>query len=263
MRRFGLCLATLGALWSLQPASAAGPAGAPRRDAVARTSISSGEANAPRRGRFLVATRQVIAPLFARAVVLLLDCGPEGALGLIVNRPLGASVGELLPEVAELKGHSEPAYVGGPVEPTQVMMLIQASQAPPDSLALFGDVYVSRSLESLHQRSGKRFRAYVGYAGWTVGQLEAEIARGDWYVDSAEAAAIFDMPAGEVWPKYVDRNSGVQTRAPARGLQAWTRLRNTRSSHASSATWSARPIAIAGQKPSPPVLAVQNARIGQ
>ena len=60
--------------------------------------------------------------------------------------------------------------------------------------------------------SSLRFRAYVGYAGWGPGQLDAEIARGDWHVDSGDPKAIFDMPPEEVWPKFIRRNTGVQAR---------------------------------------------------
>ena len=189
----------------------------PDVELVSQPSTSWSDANAPRRGRFLVASRRIVGPFFHRSVVLLLEYGPAGAVGLIVNRPTALTVRELLPEIEEMRERTEPAHFGGPVEPNRMMVLIQARAQPPDSQKVVGEVYASRSLDPLRALarsagSALRFRAYVGYAGWAPGQLEAELARGDWYVDSADPAAIFDMPPEEVWPKFIRRNSGVHTR---------------------------------------------------
>jgi putative transcriptional regulator len=189
-------------------------------DRLFRNAVSAADANAPQRGRFLVASRRVAGSVFHRSVVLLLSYGPDGAVGLIVNRPTKVSIGDLLPDVEEMKGRSELTHFGGPVEPNQMVVLIEARAQPPESMAVLDGIYASRSLESIRavaRSAGNklRFRPYVGYAGWLAGQLDRELARGDWYVDSADSAAIFDMQAESVWPKYIDRNSGVQTRLPS------------------------------------------------
>ncbi len=175
------------------------------------------DANAPRRGSFLVASRQSIGPFFFQTVVLLLGADPEGAVGLVINRPTALPVSALFPNMAEVQQRTDPAYFGGPVEPNRVMVLIESDAAPTDSLEVIDKVFASRSLESLQNMvkangSALRFRAYVGYAGWGPGQLEAEIALGNWHVDSGDAKAIFDMPTDEVWPKFIQRNTGVQAR---------------------------------------------------
>ena len=185
---------------------------------IARTpALNYSDANAPRRGRFLVASRQAVGPFFFQTVVLLLGADPEGALGLVINRPTELPVSALLPSVAEVQERTDPAHFGGPVEPNRVMVLIESDTQPMESLRVIDNVFASRSLEALQSMvkangAALRFRAYVGYAGWGPGQLDAEIARGDWHVDSADTEAIFGMPAEEVWPKFIRRNTGVQTR---------------------------------------------------
>jgi putative transcriptional regulator len=73
-------------------------------------------------------------------------------------------------------------------------------------------VYVSGKLDTLRKAVGKsgkthRLRVYAGYAGWGAGQLDREVARGDWAIGPADAGTIFDMPAGDVWRKLLDRFS--------------------------------------------------------
>jgi len=182
-----------------------------------RPALNYSEANAPRRGSFLVASRQTVGPFFYQTVVLLLSNDPEGAVGLVINRPTELPVAALLPSIAEVQERTDPAHFGGPVEPNQVMVLVESDTQPTDSLRVVGNVFAFRSLSSLQAIAkaigpGLRFRAYVGYAGWGPGQLAAEIARGDWFVDSSDPKAIFDMKADEVWPKFIRRNTGVQAR---------------------------------------------------
>lgn len=180
-----------------------------------KPALSYSDANAPRRGRFLVASRQTVGPFFYQTVVLLLNYDPEGAIGLVINRPTELPVSALLPDVDEVQERTDPAHFGGPVEPNRVMVLIESDTPPTESLRVIENVFASRSLRSLRAMakengSGLRFRAYVGYTGWGPGQLDAEIARGDWHVDSGDPKAIFDMPSKEVWPKFIRRNTGVQ-----------------------------------------------------
>ena len=87
---------------------------------------------------------------------------------------------------------------------------------------LFGDVHASGSTDTLRQvleRDGHAgdVQAYLGYAGWAPGQLDAEIARGDWIVAPADAESVFGTLPGDVWPNLMRRNAGRRVRAgPAR-----------------------------------------------
>ncbi len=172
----------------------------------------------PGAGEFLVATRQLTDSVFSETVILLIEYGKDGAMGLIINRPTKVLVSKLFPEVKELKKRSDRAYIGGPVEMYKVFLLLNSSKNPPGrSLHIFDGVYISpdmRTLRKMASEQNSKFRIYAGYAGWTSGQLEAEISRGDWYILAADEKAIFDMPAQEVWPSLIDR-AGIEALGPA------------------------------------------------
>lgn len=179
----------------------------------------------PAKGRFLVASRNLGDPNFSESVVLLLSHGPSGSMGVIVNRPTDLPLAPLLPELPELRDRSDRVSFGGPVGVNAMTMLVRARRQPTKSEAIFGDVYASGNLDSLRDALAPRgeiiaVRAYVGYAGWGAGQLEHEIARGDWYVGPADAASVFDTAPTELWTTLLDRFSGVWTKkqAPRRHL---------------------------------------------
>ena len=170
------------------------------------------------KGRFLIATRQVRGPFFGQTVIVLLDHSAQGAAGLIVNRPTRVQLAELLPETARLEDRRDRVHLGGPVEPHSMVFLIRSDATPPDSQRILSDVHVTGSVAALeevvaHDVPASRFHAYLGYAGWAPGQLEAEVARGDWYVSSEKPEIIFDEAPHDLWQRLVRENEGVQVRA--------------------------------------------------
>ena len=166
----------------------------------------------PQRGMFLVAGPRLPDPRFAHTVVLLLEYDETGALGLVINRPTQLSLGDAL--VTPLPGSGDHlVYSGGPVEHRRLIALLRSPDAVDDAQHLFGDVYASASLDTLRrmlEREGHAadVRTYVGYAGWSPGQLDAELAGGDWVVTPADAESIFDVPPDEVWEALMRRNAG-------------------------------------------------------
>ena len=187
-------------------------------------------------GRFLIATRQVGGPFFAKSVVLLIQQDRQGAMGLILNRPSETPITELLAQQAPKTGTApgkeeaerpEKLYVGGPVEANRTFFLVQTAEPLPRSVEILPGVYASSDsavLEKFAQREipPERFRAYVGYSGWGAGQLQAEIARGDWFLAPAEPEAIFDPDPKHVWERLVAEHEGVQVRLekPLDGMRA-------------------------------------------
>jgi putative transcriptional regulator len=166
----------------------------------------------PAKGRLLVAQRSVNDPRFAETVILLVAYSDQGAMGLIINRPTDVRLASALPKMKELRGCSDHVFVGGPVSPTAMLLLIRSDKAPDGAQLVFDDVYVSGKLDTLRKAlrtSGKRhrLRAYAGYAGWGPGQLDREIARGDWAIGLADAGTVFDVPSGDMWQKLLDRFS--------------------------------------------------------
>jgi len=172
------------------------------------------------RGRFLIASRKLTGPFFAETVVLLLEYRPTGSLGLVINRPTSVELTQLLPELAKLGKRRDRVFLGGPVETELVVFLIRSDVSPPDSEPVVGDVHATGSAAALRKvvaedAPASRFHAYVGYAGWGKGQLDAEVARGDWYVSEANADQIFDDSLGDLWQRLVYEHEGIQVRAPS------------------------------------------------
>jgi len=177
----------------------------------------------PAKGQFLVATRKLVDPHFAETVILLLAYEANGAMGLVINRPTEMPLVAALPKMKELRDRSIRLYVGGPVARESMLLLIRSATAPESSQRIFEDVYASGSLAALRQalgRKGKteRFRAFAGHAGWGAGQLDAEIARGAWYVATVDAATAFDIAPSEIWSRLTERLSGQWARGPSPGL---------------------------------------------
>ncbi len=176
-------------------------------------------AEAPAKGKLLIASRQLNGPLFAETVVLLLEYGPEGAMGLIVNRPTSVPLATLVPDWEALRDRPETVYLGGPVASHTLYLLIRAAEPPPESTRIVGDVYGTASGDTLRSElerdpSADRVRAYVGYAGWAPRQLDAELARGDWHLADGSPKLVFEVAASELWPELVRQHEGVQVRRP-------------------------------------------------
>jgi putative transcriptional regulator len=174
----------------------------------------------PAKGRFLVASHSLADPNFSETVVLLLAYEPTGAMGVIINRPADVRLGSVLRDVEELRDRPDPVYLGGPVAGNLLLVLIRAARQPESSEAIFEGVYVSGSRAALRKalsKAGKRnrVRGYAGHAGWGPGQLDREIARGDWQVTAADAAMVFATTPSAIWPELIHRFSGEWTRREA------------------------------------------------
>ena len=168
-------------------------------------------------GTFLVASRQLMDPNFHETVVLLIRYGPDGAIGLIINRPVELKLSRILPEIKELDRSEETLYLGGPVEPARVHLLVRSAKPLEASMPVFGDVYLSSSQKVLQRLIKKpvkeeRFRIYAGYAGWAPKQLESECDRGHWHVLKADPETLFDKKSSEIWQELIQRVSVIWVR---------------------------------------------------
>jgi putative transcriptional regulator len=172
------------------------------------------------KGKFLVASRRLRDPNFKETVVLLIDYGQDGAMGLVINRPSEIKLATVFPDIKELKERKDTIYVGGPVSVNQMLLLVGTSQMPEESQEVITDVYISSSwkvLERLMKNAAKdeRFRIFAGYAGWAPNQLDFERSRGDWHVLKADAETVFDRKPSEIWQELILRTSVKWVRAQA------------------------------------------------
>src|SRR5437588_2680681 len=136
-------------------------------------------------GQLLIAGPGLLDPNFWRTVVLIVEHTEEGAFGLVLNRPSETSVGEAVHELEELVDPTEPLFIGGPVQPSSVIVLGEFEDPDNAALIAFGDVGVLGTSATGDQpvagvRNG---RAFAGHAGWGPQQLDNEIERGDWILE--------------------------------------------------------------------------------
>jgi putative transcriptional regulator len=158
------------------------------------------------KGRFLVASRGMKDPRFSETVIIVLEYGWHGAVGLIINRPTKAEFSKALPGVKRTEQNTRPVYFGGPVGTDQVRILIRSASQPGDARHVFGDVYVSSSLDLLQnlidgEIAAEGYRVYAGYAGWAPQQLDKEVLKGGWNILDGDAEAIFNREPSGIWPE--------------------------------------------------------------
>jgi len=162
------------------------------------------------RGQLLIAGATLPDPNFARTVVLICQHDEEGALGLVLNRPGELVVGEVAPELVPLTGEDATIDSGGPVQPDALLLLGEFEDVSFAGLPVLGRVGLMGEGREVDEIAGVtlRARAFAGYAGWGPGQLDAELARDDWFVAPAGPDDIFDPDADELWRRVLERKGG-------------------------------------------------------
>ena len=165
------------------------------------------------KGVFLVASPSLNDPNFRETVVLILEHGAQGTLGLILNRATNMLLSEALPDVSALKGTTHRLFAGGPVQPTVLLLLSRLKEPQADMRSVFDSVYLGGTPDVLERIITKaapadRFRAFAGYAGWAPGQLGLEMLQGSWAVVPAENN-LFDQDPAMIW-----RDSIARLQAP-------------------------------------------------
>lgn len=166
-------------------------------------------------GRLLVASPQLGDPNFERSVIIVLDHGPEGALGVVLNRPTGLPVDEILEPWRDQALAAPPGVVfrGGPVSPDAVIGLALTDATEIDEaqwrIILDGVGTVDLAVAPDEQPVAVRgVRMFAGYAGWSPDQLEAELVEGAWIVIDALVDDVFTADVDALWHDVLQRQGG-------------------------------------------------------
>lgn len=164
-------------------------------------------------GKVLVATPVLTDPNFTRTVILILDHGDDGAVGLVLNRPSTLRLSEAMPGWEDVAASPPVLFAGGPVDPEAVIALgrARASTLPgPDWIPIVDRLRVVdlAAGPGVADELVEAARVFVGYAGWAPGQLEAEVAAEAWFVaDARDLDALIDEPA-DLWSEVLRRQGG-------------------------------------------------------
>lgn len=159
------------------------------------------------RGKFLIASSKLRDPNFFKTVVLIVEHGPDGAMGLVVNRPSSVTVSHALSGHLDLPETENLVYAGGPVEPAALFILHDASELDPSESPVLPGLYVGSSADvfetivraGIEDPARLRFRVYFGCAGWGPNQLEGELERSDWLTLPATLDRIFPQDPYPLW----------------------------------------------------------------
>lgn len=168
----------------------------------------------PTKGRLLVATPPLEDPNFDRTVVYMLEHHDQGALGVIINRPIGEELGEPLDRWTDLQPSPGSVFQGGPVEPDALIALALTKQPlneATEDLAPVSGTIASADLTAdpiFVAASVNAVRVFRGYAGWGPGQLESEIEAGAWLVLDAVPDDVFATEPDALWRSVLRRQGG-------------------------------------------------------
>ena len=157
-------------------------------------------------GQLLVAAPWMGDPRFERTVILIVEDGPDGAVGIVINKPVGeqplASVFKALGQEGDVAG-SVRVFSGGPVQPEAGFVVHSADYRRPETIALTDRVSMTSNVAILHDIGDKKgpakFLVAFGYAGWGPDQLEHEIEEHAWGIAEADPTLVFDEDRDNVW----------------------------------------------------------------
>ncbi len=166
-------------------------------------------------GQLLVATPAMSDPRFVETVIFMVKHDASGAMGLVVNRPVGEiAMTDLLKELGiddESADGEIRLYYGGPVDAGRGLVLhspdyvAEETQVITDKVSLTAEREIVRAIA--HGDGPRLSLVTFGYAGWGAGQLEGEIKRGGWISVPADEALVFDDDYEGKWARAMDRLS--------------------------------------------------------
>jgi putative transcriptional regulator len=169
----------------------------------------------PMKSILLVARKNLPDPFFRDSVVLVTRSGGLVPVGVIVNRPTDVPLSRVFSDIERLRSRDETLFLGGPVMPELLVVVFRAAVPPAEAIEVLDGVYMSLSGELLRELLGREnpvegLRVFAGHAGWAPGQLESEVARGDWHLVTADARMVLEIEPEKLW-KELERRASATT----------------------------------------------------
>ncbi|AWL12869.1 UPF0301 protein [Saliniradius amylolyticus] len=163
---------------------------------------------------FLIAMPSMEDSYFARSVTYICEHNEEGAMGIVLNKPVGLKLKEMLKQVDEgIVVNDDKAeqivVAGGPVAPERGFILHSPQQGWGSSLSLTPEIMVTTSKDILdvlgNEQGPAKSVVALGYAGWSPGQLEQELQDNSWLTIEADPELLFDVPVHQKWETAVKK----------------------------------------------------------
>ena len=158
------------------------------------------------RGELLISGGGLYDPNFRHTVILVGEHNADGALGVVLNRALNVTVQESLPTLSHLVPAGAPLFQGGPVQPATPVFLAELAHSGLADIPVFGSVgFLAGDLSADIEPKILRARVFAGYAGWSPGQLEAEMEVGSWILEPAREEDVFTDSPDLLWSRVLSR----------------------------------------------------------
>jgi putative transcriptional regulator len=175
------------------------------------------------KGRLVVAAPSLVDDNFDGTVVLMLEHGLDGAVGVVLNRPTDIAAADVLPIHSLPLADPPTVFLGGPVGREEAVGLARVAEGV--RLVHLGMAVEGESAPGEPGGTGEpgeaddvaaveQIRVFVGHAGWGPGQLESELAAGAWFVVDADVADPFTAQPATLWREVLTRQGGVFTTVP-------------------------------------------------
>lgn len=164
----------------------------------------------------LVATPALSDPVYRASVLVASPMADGRFVGFIINKPTRITLGQAFPEHAPSKKVVDPIFLGGPEQANKLFALVQREESPgKGSIRLSPDLFVvlaGDTVDQVIENDPEHARFLFGVVVWQPGELDAEIKRGAWYVESPETDVMMRKETGKLWQELVQRRGGGGSR---------------------------------------------------
>jgi putative transcriptional regulator len=158
----------------------------------------------PEKGKILISEPFLPDTFFNRSIVYLTDHNPEGSVGFILNKKLDLKVSAA---ISGFKGWNENLNMGGPVAPDTLHYLHNLGDLIPKSVPVDGNIFWGGDIDSIRELIGNgrisksQIRFFLGYSGWSAGQLEKELKEDSWVIAKVKSEIIMNNKGDDTWKK--------------------------------------------------------------
>ena len=156
----------------------------------------------PAAGVLLIAPPMMQDPNFRRTVILLCEHGVDGSFGLILNRSISLQLADVVEGMNQYRG---PLSMGGPVQPNTLHVLHKYGQKVGEVVEVLNEVFWGGDFDEIQkivqdeETSYEQIRFFLGYAGWSPGQLDAEVEQDGWILTPSQGSYIFTENPEDLW----------------------------------------------------------------
>jgi len=166
---------------------------------------------APKKGHLLISEPYLGNPNFDRPIILLCEHGLEGSFGFVLNKPGETTVGEVMEELAKI---NSPVFIGGPVQQDTLHYVHRLADLP-DAIPVADGIFWGGSFEQLMawidigRVTATDIRFFLGYSGWSPGQLDEEMVAKSWIVSNrVSEQVLFETPSEAMWKEVLRQLGG-------------------------------------------------------